>query len=122
MSLGAAFGPANDAAAMLMGNTVPTWQKHYDARYRSREAQAGVDAMADWRKEMLQRAGMTAPSTAVPVTGRVAPEHDHVVYEPADVSESEASLSDRCTSESDAKMSMCNSDSESVSDADFAEE
>lgn len=40
---------------MTMGNTERAWDKHYDAHYQSREAQAAVDAMAIWRQEMLDR-------------------------------------------------------------------
>lgn len=55
MGLSRAAGPENHQAAMLMGNTVQTWEQHYDKNYAAREAQAGVDAMADWRQDLLGR-------------------------------------------------------------------
>ena len=58
-------GPENHQAAMLMGNTVRTWLKHYDKNYLAREAQAGVDAMGTWRQGMLNKTSQ--PPSSQPV-------------------------------------------------------
>ena len=54
-SLDAAPGPSNVGAATVMGNSVGQWDRSYDLGMRSRETQAAVDAMPQWREAMLER-------------------------------------------------------------------
>ena len=52
-----AEGPTDKQAAQLMGHSTAEWDKVYDLDYSRREGEAGVAAMAQWREEMLAKAG-----------------------------------------------------------------
>ena len=60
MSAGRVEGPADKGAAMAMGNTVATWERHYHKQrhFHPRECQQAVDSMQVWREHLL-----AAPST-----------------------------------------------------------
>ncbi len=60
----AAKGPTNVQAAQIMGNSESAWDRHYDINFDVRESQAGADAMAEWRREMLQRGLLAAAERA----------------------------------------------------------
>lgn len=47
---------------MIMGNSTRTWIRNYDRNYHAREAQAGVDAMGQWRTAMLNRTTVAQPA------------------------------------------------------------
>lgn len=51
-----AAGPEDPAAAMVMGNSERAWEEAYDLHFQTRDAQAAVVAMGQWRQAMLARA------------------------------------------------------------------
>jgi hypothetical protein len=53
-------GPADAAAAMVMGNSPAVWPHHYSVHFSAHQAQAAVSDMAQWRRAMLQRAAERA--------------------------------------------------------------
>ena len=57
-------GPSNKGAAMAMGNSLATWDRHYNLQkhFHAKEAQAAVSAMTTWRKHMLDKAAANASS------------------------------------------------------------
>lgn len=46
-------GPSGQGAARIMGNSVGRWAISYDKNLHTREVQAAVDAMEQWRSELL---------------------------------------------------------------------
>ena len=48
-------GPADAAAAHVMGNSTQAWSKNYDLHVDVREAQAAVHAMQTWRRHLLAK-------------------------------------------------------------------
>lgn len=61
MSEGAAVGPSNRGAAMVMGHSVKQWHDWYDLKFHSRLAQDAVNSMQDWRQSLLD--GEAAPAS-----------------------------------------------------------
>lgn len=53
MSDGAAAGPSDRGAAMIMGHSVKQWHDWYDLKFHSRLAQNAVNAMQEWRHSLL---------------------------------------------------------------------
>lgn len=54
MSDGAAVGPSDRGAAMVMGHSVKQWHDWYDLKFHSRLAQDAVNSMQDWRRCLLE--------------------------------------------------------------------
>ncbi len=46
-------GPEDSAAAMVMANSIRSWDQNYDLQFKQREAQKAVDSMEVWRQHML---------------------------------------------------------------------
>ena len=63
MSEGAAVGPSNRGAAMVMGHSVKQWHDWYDLKFHSRLAQNAVNSMQDWRLALL---GVAAQPPSAP--------------------------------------------------------
>ena len=120
-------GPKNNQAAMLMGNTEAAWDRHYDAHYQMREAQAGVDAMSVWRQEMLhkQAAPVQPPiqDADASISDLIDSELDSdleedaepAVHAPLPSDDSDGMLSElasEATTDSDTDMSDCYSESD----------
>lgn len=60
MSEGAAAGPSDRGAAMVMGHSVKQWHDWYDLKFHSRLAQDAVNSMQDWRRSLLDVAAQPA--------------------------------------------------------------
>lgn len=71
-----AQGPTDKQAAQLMGHSIAEWDKVYDLDYSRREGEAGVAAMAQWREEMLARAGARCLQVAVDEAIELSEESD----------------------------------------------
>lgn len=54
-------GPDNEGAAIVMGNSVPTWRKSYWKAKRHTQADKAVKAMAEYRAQLLKEAGYLVP-------------------------------------------------------------
>ena len=54
MGDGAAVGPSDRGAAMVMGHSVKQWHDWYDLKFHSRLAQDAVNSMQDWRRCLLE--------------------------------------------------------------------
>lgn len=52
-SQGHVNGPENRGAARVMGNSVERWAISYDRNIHSREVQQAVNAMQQWREQLL---------------------------------------------------------------------
>ena len=67
MALDRVPGASNTQAAMLMGNSVQAWAKHYDVNCNVRDSQAAVNSTAQvWRMHMLEKG--VQGSAAVPLS------------------------------------------------------
>ena len=66
MSDGAAAGPSNRGAAMVMGHSVKQWHDWYDLKFHSRLAQNAVDSMQGWRHCLLDAEPVQQSSSAKP--------------------------------------------------------
>ena len=60
MSEGAAVGPSDRGAAMVMGHSVKQWHDWYDLKFHSRLAQDAVNSMQGWRRSLLDVAAQPA--------------------------------------------------------------
>ena len=73
MSDGAAAGPSDRGAAMIMGHSTKQWLDKYDVMFHPRLAQKAVDAMPVWTADMLQQpCGAAQPSGQRRLTRRHA--------------------------------------------------
>ena len=69
---GAAPGPCDRGAAMVMGHSTRQWNDWYDIKFHAKLAQHAVDAMQTWRAAMLQghdAAARTATASNPDMTG-----------------------------------------------------
>ena len=64
MSEGAAAGPSDRGAAMIMGHSVKQWHDWYDMKFHSRLAQNAVNSMQDWRRSLLGEAPVQQQTAA----------------------------------------------------------
>jgi hypothetical protein len=53
-------GPADEAAAMVLGHSLRQWDTTYDRRFASRQVAAVPSAMQEWRAHLLQQAAARA--------------------------------------------------------------
>ena len=53
---------------MVMGNSERAWEESYDLHFQTRDAQAAVDAMPQWREAMLARAAAEKLCTLAPAS------------------------------------------------------
>ena len=72
MSDGAAAGPSDRGAAMVMGHSVKQWLDWYNLKFHPRLAQDAVDAMQEWTADMLQPYGAAQPRGLKRLTRRHA--------------------------------------------------
>lgn len=49
-----ADGPEDAEAAMIMGNSTRAWDRFYDMRFQRRGAENAVNAMPQWRSQLLE--------------------------------------------------------------------
>jgi hypothetical protein len=49
-------GPSNEGAALIMGNSVPTWESVYWKRRRQVQVEQATDAMQAYRNSLLREA------------------------------------------------------------------
>jgi hypothetical protein len=54
-------GPADDAAAAVLGHSLRQWDNTYDREFKGRQAAAVPQAMKAWREQLLQRSAAATP-------------------------------------------------------------
>jgi len=95
MSEGAAVGPSDRGAAMIMGHSVKQWHDWYDLKFHSRLAQNAVNSMQDWRRCLLDAEPVQQTTSAPRRRAQIVytdSESDEPVQQPASAAASSVKL------------------------------
>lgn len=85
-----AEGPSDQGAAHIMGHSVSQWDKWYDTQFYLRQGQSAVNAMDEWRQNVLRDSSF-ATSQTTPQEEQVCTELESMELESEDSFQSCAS-------------------------------